>query len=359
MCVLLPFSGREYNRGEEFRMKYKAAIIGCGNVGTDFNKNYNIRFASTHFEAYKRNKYVELVGVCDSDFKKAMKVAKTVEGCTPYKEIHNLLKEEVPEIVSIATPDETHYSVFLEVIKHQCVRAIWCEKPLSINMKESESMVKMCETRGIKLMVNHIRRYDRFYEAVKDNMKNLVGDVKHVTCYYSGGNVTVGSHLFDLLDYFFGDCSIVLNPESLLYKNGVFVTLVPSDQLKYPIMELNIFGTKGRLDTINLPFGKYEYRYFPLHKDKIAKVKYLGRVQAGAFPYNLKRDFFQSALMNLLDTFGKIKDPKSSGKVSLQSLAVISALEYSQSNKGVGVILPLKDKMFRISEQKGDVKKWK
>jgi predicted dehydrogenase len=342
---------------EKMKNRYKAAIIGCGNVGCKFNRDYNILYSVTHLDAYKRNPNVSVVALCDKD-KDVFATAVLNDIKMAFTDVEQMMPVVKPDIVSICTPDKTHYDIFMEVAKHDCVKAVWCEKPLATTLKDAKEMINVAKEKNIKLMVNHARRYDGFYHYVKKNLKKHIGDVQSVVCYFSGGVVSTGSHLFDLLEYFFGKCRSA-TPDLLQFSRAQ-VHLVECDGSHFPIMEMNIIGTKGRFDTVNGPFYDYEYRYFPLvewNERKVKSLKLLTTYYISDYPF--ERNMFNKALSDLISCIGrKAKDPVSSGRVALKSLEIISAVSYSK-DKGVKVNLPFKKFDYEIPATKGEVKRWK
>ena len=239
-------------------------------------------------------------------------------------------------------------------------------------------MIKLCKENNIKLLINHIRRYDPFYHALKENMDLLVGNVQNVICYYSGGIVTSGSHLLDLLNYFFGECKTVSADKTkiatglsakITYKNGLSVTLIPCDNNFYSIMELNILGSKARIDTIDKPFAKYDYRYFTTQEDSKLGTKFIGteiRDISKILPKNMARISFENALADLILAIQEEFAPSSSGEEALKSLNIISALVYSSEHNGETIVFPFPEtkKITEIKEAiipkaEGNLKKWK
>ncbi len=350
------------------QIKKRGAIIGAGNIGVKFSE-YQLPFHTTHMEAYLANPEIDLVAIADSDQRALQSAGKLFRGRT-YSDYHEMLQREHPELVSICTPDQTHFPILREVLKHASVRGIWCEKPLAISLAEAKKMVADAGRHDIKLSVNFIRRYDPFYEFIKNHMEVLVGDVQAVSCYYSGGIVTSGSHLLDLLVFLFGPCDEVSASASLSTgatsaKNGLFgrlrfgpvsVTITPMDTKQYSILEMNIFGSDARLDTINKPFGVYDYRYYLKQKDPVLGSRFIANDSRSPIPKDLPRDYMDAALQDLLDSVGKNRAPGSSGKTALASLEIMHALLYSAEHNGVNVRLPFRGKVKALPQSGGDVK---
>jgi len=346
---------------------YNAVVIGCGNIGCQLEK-YNPGFITSHLVSYLKNPKITLVAVCDINMEKAQSTAEEYH-LKAYSNIKQMLKETEPDIVSVCTPDETHYPILKEITEYETVKGVWCEKPIAISMEEASNMVELCQEHNIKLLINHLRRYDSFYLALRDNMNRLLGDIQSVVCYYSGGISTVGSHIIDLLNFYFGKCISIRAKTSmiesnfnveLLYEHNnklIVVNMVPCNNEFFSIMELNIMGTKARLDTIYKPFGDYDYRYYPTRKSRVG-INYISEQKKIEFD-GMERNFFENALQDLIDSIEKDKTPFSSGNTAIHTIEILSAIVYSANNNGFEVKLPFKETNLIIPRALGDIGKWK
>lgn len=345
-------------------MAYRAAIVGMGNIGYQF-QDFHVPFPTTHFEVYQHHADIELVAVCDTDAGKVRAIEQTT-GVKGYTNLVEMLETEQPEVVSICTPDGTHLSVLETVLTQKSVGAIWCEKPLALSTADARTMIEACEARGVTLVVNFVRRYDPFYHAVKEQYKKLLGDIQVVTCYVSGGVVTAGSHMIDLLQFLFGDCTTVSAEKT---SNGIVgrltvpgvgpIQYVSMQSAAYPIFELDIVGTEGRLDIMNKPFGEYVYRYTVKEKSTLVPAHMLLSTEERPFKPDMPRTYMENALHDLLTAMKEKIEPVSSGVSAYQSLAVLAALWYSANQNGMIVSLPLPtDVSFDLPVPAGDAKLW-
>ncbi len=177
---------------------YRAAIIGCGRIGT--------QFIDCHARAYKENPDIDLVMAVDADIDKAIAASKSwnipIIGSNPCD-----VASEGIEVISICTPPETHRRVLEEVLEFgDNVRAIYCEKPITTTLEDADTMIKLCHNKNVILQVNHQRRFGR------------------PTFLFSRGVLNTGTHAFDMLRMLFGECNFVGN--TLYFKNGQQVDIV-------------------------------------------------------------------------------------------------------------------------------------
>ncbi len=337
----------------------KAAIIGLGNIGFKFSLAGN-KFHTTHFEAYLANSDAQLVAVAETDEATRSEFRKRFAGSI-HGDYREMLNKEQPEVVSICTPDATHFQILKDAAAAPSVRAIWCEKPLAISLRDAKNMVALCKKRGIKLAVNFVRRYDDFYGYVKSHLRELLGEIQAVNFYYSGGIVTTGSHMLDLLTLLFGKCGEV---SAVSYGTGLWgrlkfgevpVTIMPMNTRYYSIFEMNILGAKGRLDTINKPFGEYDYRYYVREEARIVPAKFVACKMGDPIPRDLPRRYMDKALEDIVRILREGGSPISSGESALQSLEIMHALIYSAEHGGKTVKLPLRGRVKNLPQSGGDV----
>lgn len=345
--------------------KYKTAIIGLGNIGYGLQR-YGVGFPTTHFEAYIQNNKTNLVALCDINGDVWRSIERKYKNKFRfYSNWRILIEKEGPEIVSICTPDETHYPILRGVVNSKYTKAIWCEKPIAVSQKQGKEMVRLCKNKNIKLQVNYIRRYDKLYHYIKSNIEQLLGDLSAVTFYYSGGITTNGSHALDLLDFLLGKCLQVSAEETaagiagrLKFKNNVIANIVPIPGKDYSIFEMNMFGSRARLDIITKPFNQYDYRYVLPEKSEAHPAKIIAKNEASPINRRFPRDYFPKALKDIVDSISYERSPKSSGETALKSLELISALVHSAKNQGKKTRIPFYKLNTKIPMAQGDLKIW-
>lgn len=340
--------------------QFKAAIIGLGNIGFKFSR-LGLPFLATHFEAYRHNPQTSLIAVADIDTS-ILRQARHVFAGRVYHDYQEMLRKEQPEVVSICTPDETHCQILQAVVKLPSVRGIWCEKPLAIDRGEAKAMVALCERRKITLAVNFIRRYDSLYKYLKEQLARLVGNIQTITFYYSGGIVTTGSHLIDILCFWLGNCQVVSAqqlPVGLLGRlrfGNIWVSLIPLDTKAYSSFEMQIWGVKARLDIINKPFGEFAVRYLAPAISPYTKRPFLADHEKQPWRERFPRQYMEAALADLVKCIETGKMPISSGQTALKSLELMHALLWSAEHKGENCRLPFRGRIKHLPAPQGDLK---
>ncbi|GAI08973.1 unnamed protein product, partial [marine sediment metagenome] len=221
---------------------------------------------STHAGAYSESAYTDLVSVCDIDKTKADKCGKKWSVKNVYIDYKEMLRKENLDILSVCTRAPVH----LEIIEYatKCgVKGIYCEKPMAYTLSSAKKMIDICNKKDIFLQINHQRRFGGLHNSIKESIeRGEIGGVRQVTFYYSKGIFNTGSHMFDLLNYFFGDAEWVdaffidkndvedKNVSGIMkFKNGIFCNICCCD-VDFSIFEVDIIGAEFGIHPITIYF---------------------------------------------------------------------------------------------------------
>ncbi|MCK5451448.1 MAG: Gfo/Idh/MocA family oxidoreductase [Candidatus Omnitrophica bacterium] len=330
--------------------KYRAAIVGCGRIGSLFNKDKLREGIVTHAAAYKDNPDVELVAACDIDEERLEDFGALWEVDSLYMNFEEMLRNEEIDILSICTWGSTHFELVSKAAEFG-IKAIFCEKPISNNLSEADEMVELCERKGIVLAVNHSRRWDAFEREIKDYMlSGKLGHIRNVSAYYTAGIMNTGTHLLDLLRFFFGEAKWVwTNPEirgdsqdptldgCIFFKQGFSCFLQGLDVSDYAIFEIDIYGEKGRIRIKNSGFDLK----FWMSEDSPRFSGYKELAEKEPFVKNGYKDVLKNAVKDIVSCIENRKSSLSSGNDGKKALEIICALHESIDRKGERVFLPL------------------
>jgi UDP-N-acetyl-2-amino-2-deoxyglucuronate dehydrogenase len=186
------------------------AIIGCG------------RIAQRHAEHINNNG--KLVAVCDIVKEKADALASEY-GAASYTDISLLLKNEKRiDVVAVCTPNGLHAANTIQSLQAGC--HVLCEKPMAINVKDCEEMIKEAEKANKLLFITKQNRFNPPVAVVKQAIdKGMLGKIYSIqlSCFWNrnsnyyenswkgtqdldGGTLyTQFSHFIDLLYWMIGD----------------------------------------------------------------------------------------------------------------------------------------------------------
>ena len=119
-----------------------------------------------HAAAYRACPETELVAVCDADPARLARATERWKVEAKYVDASELLSKAQPEIVSICTPDATHFTLIKAALETPSVRAILAEKPLALEVSQARELVELARARGVALAVNYSRRYSEGHDGV-------------------------------------------------------------------------------------------------------------------------------------------------------------------------------------------------
>ncbi|MCB4755551.1 MAG: Gfo/Idh/MocA family oxidoreductase [Elusimicrobia bacterium] len=255
--------------------RFRAAIVGLGQVGLLFDDDKRREGVWTHFTAYERlNNRFDLVAVCELDPEKIKKALKR-KNVRAYKNLPTMLERESLDIVSLCTPPQLHAQHAMECAGK--VRAIICEKPLGTDLRSCRQAVYRCRKQNTLLAVNYYKRFEGTIEYLKKQLlnKNRLGRITQALGYYSGPFEAVGSHMVDLARYLLGELEVIRAYVSskedksfgALMKNRgrTLFHLIPTGKREDLIFEIDIVGRKGRCRVVN-NCGEIQWGYFERSK---------------------------------------------------------------------------------------------
>ncbi len=133
-------------------MRY--ALIGCG------------RISPNHIEA-ARNNGLEIVAICDI-LPEAMQSKVDLfglKGVHCYTDYRQMLKEEQPELVAIATESGKHAAIALDCITAHCNVII--EKPIALSIADANAIIKAGKEEGVVVCANHQNRFNKSVQYIR------------------------------------------------------------------------------------------------------------------------------------------------------------------------------------------------
>ena len=137
--------------------KFKAAIIGCGNI------------YSMHADAIINSEHSQLAAVADIDAEKA-RAAGERYNCNWYTDYKDVLKDESIHTLHICTPHYLHAPMAIEAMEHS--KAVLVEKPVAINSKAALEMLEVSKRTGRQLGVCFQNRYNPTSTRMKEVLES-------------------------------------------------------------------------------------------------------------------------------------------------------------------------------------------
>ena len=339
--------------------KIRSAVIGCGRIGCSFDDFPNNKTIMTHAGSYHNNTDVELVALCDIDKSKLKKYGKKYSVSKLFTTPDELFQNTPIDCISICTHADSHLDI-IKMAAQYGVKGIFVEKPISNSLENTSKIIEICKKNKIKLLVDHQRRFDPFFSHIKNIIKSKLGKIQTINVIYGGGIANTGTHIIDLLRYFFGDidsvnASFSINPSSnpldpnldakIIFKNKSICNLHALDMSHYGYLELQIFGTKSvlkiDLTTNDVLFQEISTKNTIAYKSLEIKNLNIKHSKKSAIFLGVEN------LINSISNNSKILCTGEDGFKSLEG--VISLIKSAKSKRTVSI--PLKITNYKINSK--------
>lgn len=169
------------------KVKYRAAIIGCG------------RMAREHIKAYQELG-IPIIAAADISQEALERVKREYNIEKTYTDYIKMLKDINPEIISVVTPESSHCEIVVNSSK-EGVKGILCEKPMAMNLEEAREMLESCYKSGSKLVINHQRYYSPQYSKAREVIsQGYIGKVQFIEAFGFYPSVfTDGTHTIHMI----------------------------------------------------------------------------------------------------------------------------------------------------------------
>ncbi len=143
-------------------------------------------------KGFRHQRDVQIVAVCDVDTTRRENAKKTIEefyatrtdrdsfkGCDAYTDFRELIARKDIDAVVVATPD--HWHAIIVIAAANAGKDIYCEKPLSLTIREAREMVKAVRRNKRIFQTGSMQRSSReFLKACELVRNGRIGKVKTV-----------------------------------------------------------------------------------------------------------------------------------------------------------------------------------
>jgi len=184
--------------------KLKATVIGLGRIASLLEEDTLREKPCTHAGAIAANEDCVLAAGCDIDEERRRLFTEKWK-VDVYEDAAEMLRAHKPDILSIATHPDSHYS-YCRLAADYGVHVVICEKPLADNIREARKIAKLAEKNSPIIITNHERRYSQDYINAKSILdEEKLGRLLTVrACLYMGKTTRLvdqlwhdGTHLAD------------------------------------------------------------------------------------------------------------------------------------------------------------------
>ena len=250
------------------RKKLSVAIIGAGNIAGlyDMNKIRRDDGVYTHAGAYERSGRFVMRTICDIAIEKAEAFKKRWRFDIATSKVNDIYRG-FHDVVSVCTPEETHFGIIEKIIRNKAAKTIFAEKPLARRLEDIKKIIHLGEDNNINVVVNFQRRFDKSLDRIRTAIAKKRSNLLAANAYYVKGLDHIGTTAIDTLNYLCGIPSHVLaynrvfnltvneySYEFILFYDDYNVTVKTIDSEKlgytYHIFEIDLLFNDKRL-TIN------------------------------------------------------------------------------------------------------------
>ncbi len=143
----------------------RLGLLGAGRIG------------KTHARSIADSKGARLVAVADPDEAAVASVVQTTGTCTA--SVEEVLGDPAIEGVVIAAPTDLHAELIERAAESG--KAVFCEKPIDLDLSRAERAVAAAARCGIPLMIGFNRRFDPSFRRLRDEIDDgRIGTVELV-----------------------------------------------------------------------------------------------------------------------------------------------------------------------------------
>jgi len=158
-----PKPGRASPKRSKAKRVRLESKIRCAAIGLGMGRH--------HAKAFAEDGRTELVAVCDLDTSRCDRIIHENDwsGVRCYTDYKRMLKVEKPAAVSVALPNFLHSPVSVDCLNSGA--HVICEKPMAMNVRECERMIRAARRHDRQLMINFSYRYmpqSRFLKGLVD-----------------------------------------------------------------------------------------------------------------------------------------------------------------------------------------------
>lgn len=351
---------------ESGRGAIRVGVIGLGRIAWRMEQDPLRPKPCTHVGAYL-NRGCDIVAGCDIHKEHLTDFGKQFVSAALYDEYLAMLEAHPLDALSLCAYATERHAMLMAAID-QGIPAIFCEKAFATSLEEADEMAARIAATDTRCVVGHMRRWVPDYQAVAELLAGgTIGKVQSVVVKFSGSIIHTGTHLFDVLNWWFGKPIAVaahvdecegLDEQSgyrfsdsnlgdlggygrIVFPNGV-VAHVEGRVKDYFICEFDIIGSRGRI----LIGNEGLHIFLPDDSPRMTGFKELAPTAAPAVK-SAYLTAWDAAVASLLS---KEPSPATAGD-ALTALEVALAFYVSHRQGGREVELPLSREGLRVASR--------
>ncbi len=244
-------------------------IIGAGDIAGGYDQRKDIEDTGiySHAGAYQANGQFSLFGIYDTCFESAKKFQSFWDVERVFNDLEEIIDAN-PDVISVCTPDNTHYEIIKTLLQNNACRCIFAEKPLALSVSDIEELARLSDRSAIPVVTNFQRRFDPVYHELSERFLDNPENIITANCYYMKGLSHIGVSLIDAAISIFGRPKNVLSygrqynqavtdySYDFIFDYGMFnITFKAADPIDgayyYHIFEFDILFSDGRITLLD------------------------------------------------------------------------------------------------------------
>lgn len=236
--------------------KMSVAIVGAGNIagGYDQNRRNADSGIFSHAGAYAADGRFALKTVFDTDPARAESFRDHWGAETIASSIDQVCRS-FHDVVSVCTPDDTHFAIVKMLLEHRACRTVFVEKPAAMGTGDIDHLDRLASAAGISVIVNFQRRNELAHRAVRDRISHSSGQLLAGSGFYIKGLNHIGITMIDTLTFLLG------LPDAVLTYNRVLNQEVGDYSYEFILF----FGALNiSVKTTDVERFKYSYHVFEI-----------------------------------------------------------------------------------------------
>ncbi|MBL7151975.1 MAG: Gfo/Idh/MocA family oxidoreductase [Candidatus Omnitrophica bacterium] len=334
--------------------KINIGIIGCGHWGPNYVRNFSLM------------PQARVLWISDLNPERLAHIKKLYPAVKITKDYRKIIRDSSVNAVVVATPTVTHYNIAKDCLHN--AKHLLVEKPLSVNFRDASELVALAQNKKRTLMVGHTFEYNPAVNKMKELIKS--GKLGKVYYLYStrtnlGPLRSDVNALWDLAPHDISIFSYILESlplrvsahgagflqkgiedivfVTLYYPRNIIVGIHVSWLNPHKVRQITAVGSKRMLvfDDINSTSPICLYNKGVIRKpcllpyyNSFREFKLIIQEGKVAIPKIKMEEPLQIECRHFLDCLIRGKEPQSNGRVGLEVVRVLEAIQRSLKDNG-------------------------
>jgi predicted dehydrogenase len=191
---------------------HRVLIVGCGNIAGGFDaERAGNQPPLTHAGAFTRHGGFHVGACVEPDAERRAAFMRRWGVSQGFDDMAAVLAVHPPgsfDVISLCSPTSVHAEQIDAALALK-PRLVFCEKPVTPTLSQTETLVQRCKHSGVALAVNHTRRWAPDVQRLAAELQaGAWGRVRSAVGTYNKGVLNNGSHMIDLLHLLLGPMTV-------------------------------------------------------------------------------------------------------------------------------------------------------